>query len=70
MTKLQGLNKYLIHIVLVGFSGTIWATPCPLPGLLDGDIDGTGFFNPADVNASLALAHPQYLLQFRPGIRQ
>ena len=72
MTKLQGLNKYLIHIVLLGFSGTIWAAPCPNPppGILDGDIDGTGFFNPADVNASLALAHPRYLLQFKPGILQ
>jgi hypothetical protein len=122
MMKLQGLNKYLIYIVLVGFSSAIWATPYPnpLPGILDGDIDGTGFFNPGDVNTSLeiydlaevfetgyefgfcfgggnqnsdtsllnaifgaedftnfnplvttlALAHPQYLLQFKPGIPQ
>ena len=70
MIKLQELNKYLIHIV--GFSSAIWATPYPnpLPGILDGDIDGTGFFNPGGVNTSLALAHPQHLLQFKPGITQ
>ena len=50
--KLQGFKKYLFAPLLLGFCGSGWAAPYPIPGTLPGgitvgaDIDGNGLFIP------------------------
>ena len=58
--KLQGFKKYLLVLLLLGFSGSGWAAlyPNPFPGILGDDIDGTGLFIPGDFTLSLEVYDP------------
>ena len=55
--KAQRIKRYLIVILLLGFSGSGSATPCPnpFPGIWSDDIDGNGQLQGAtdvDVNGT------------------
>ena len=52
--KAQRIKRYLIVILLLGFSGSGSATPCPnpFPGIWSDDIDGNGLFNPGNLTFS------------------
>ena len=52
--KAQRIKRYLIVLLLLGFSGSGGAAPYPnpFPGIWGDDIDGNGLFNPGNLTFS------------------
>jgi hypothetical protein len=53
--KAQRIKRYLIVILLLGFSGSGGATPYPnpFPGIWSDDVDGKGRFNPGNLTLTV-----------------